>query len=370
MVKKFTVQSSSGKPFNLGGNISLPPLVTTKPPLPSPDPTASSLPEEGISSPIQLEEASDSDADSLTTPITPQPKSVYSVASDLLLPGIEEQVMLEQLAEALKEASISDLFIRQNPSPVASGTRKGEAKATTEDPEDTKSGRKELGLNKLAIFDDSLKEFEKKLEEHFQIGDIKAMALITLLSIQMGNHSLNQYITSFDNLLTQAELFPEDQAATTFFRKGLHPSISQRILGLGIVPKTVTEWKRAAMEVQAAMATMRMFEGKASNSDKIFLWKNQGYNSSHKRQECNPNAMDVDNMSCPQPNTRDVCKALLCYNCNKEGHFAKDCKQLRKQGHYPPKNREAKIEELQKELDCLKSEGTSTSSSGVPSMDF
>ncbi|KAL4071967.1 hypothetical protein J3A83DRAFT_4371937 [Scleroderma citrinum] len=266
------------------------------------------LSEEGSSfSMYQEQKDPDLDNDSLITPMVDLlSHSIVSEKSDFNLPSVSKQVMADQLAEALREASITDLFIGKHPllaeivywyqTQVFSSVRKGKGHAQGQGGSShdstgiSKTKGRELGLNKSALFNgnhqmysgwivsikiylgmnmhiyntnkkwiefilsfmdkgsalsfkqssvmqstpkeygvvflDMLEEFEKKLEDCFQIGDIRVMVLIMLSSIQQGKHSLDEYITNFENLLTKAGLLEDDVAAAIFFRKGLHPSIS------------------------------------------------------------------------------------------------------------------------------------------------
>ncbi|KAL4067274.1 hypothetical protein V8B97DRAFT_1919028 [Scleroderma yunnanense] len=140
---------------------------------------------------------------------------------------------------------------------------------------------------------DSFVDFEKSLCVVFQVGDIKAMTLIHLLDIKQGNQPLDAYITTFLNGMRCASLKDTNMAVETFFAKGLSPRLCWKILDSSNgMPSRVSDWVVGAIKARASNAMFSIFNGRALEADKNFLWKEEGYQP--KKQEHDPYAMDIN----------------------------------------------------------------------------
>ncbi|KIN93978.1 hypothetical protein M404DRAFT_35520 [Pisolithus tinctorius Marx 270] len=157
-------------------------------------------------------------------------------------------------------------------------------------------------LGDLKIFN-GWDEFVTKLKETFQVGDAKATALIYLSTIHQGDCSLDKYIADFRNCLNKAQISTHDTTAMVFFGKGLNEEVNKWILMSGPKPDTVEDWIRQATVACAAMATLKVFSGKATFQDCSYLWKQeQGLHgskstSSQKPLYRDPYTIDVDRKS-------------------------------------------------------------------------
>src|SRR4029434_4429384 len=102
--------------------------------------------------------------------------------------------------------------------------------------------------------------FVKKLKSVYDVGDIKATSMLHLANIKQGNKPLAEYGSCFQLLMNRAGI-KDGVPMGTFFAKGLNPFLSNHILSLGIIPESVEDWLRAALAINNAEATKRVFRG-------------------------------------------------------------------------------------------------------------
>ncbi|KIO05140.1 hypothetical protein M404DRAFT_25757 [Pisolithus tinctorius Marx 270] len=125
----------------------------------------------------------------------------------------------------------------------------------------------------------------------------------------------------------QAQISTKDSTAAVFFSKGLNEEINKWILMVGPKLDTIKDWICQATVACVAMATLKVFSGKAMYQDRSYLWKQEQsshgprLSSSPKTLYQDPYAMDVDWKSKVQSQS----KAPTCYGCSKTGHMKSKC---------------------------------------------
>ena len=107
---------------------------------------------------------------------------------------------------------------------------------------------------------ESFTEFVKKLKNVYEVGDIKATSMLHLANIKQGSRPLAEYASQFLMLMNCAGI-KDGTPMGTFFGKGLTTFLSDRILSLGITPKSVQDWIKVVSSVNAVEATKCIFQG-------------------------------------------------------------------------------------------------------------
>ena len=179
---------------------------------------------------------------------------------------------------------------------------------------------------------ESFADFVQKLKNVYDVGDIKAMSMLHLANIKQGNKPLAEYSSHFLLLMNCADI-KDGVPMGTFFGKGLSPFLSNHVLSLGIIPKSVQDWIKAASAINNAEATKHVFRGTDTAEDRRGLYYSEQKATSSKRSH-DPDAMDVDR---GKPKTA---RPLECFGC-KGPHLKWDCPK--EKGKF---NKQRRINEL------------------------
>ena len=163
---------------------------------------------------------------------------------------------------------------------------------------------------------ESFAEFVQKLKNVYDVGDIKAMSMLHLANIKQGNRPLAEYSSQFLLLMNRAGI-KDGVPMGTFFGKGLSSLLSNHVLSLGIIPESVQDWIKAALAINNAEATKRVFRGTNTAEDQRGLYYSE-QKATALRKLRDPDAMDIDR---GKPKTA---RPLECFGC-KGPHMRQDC---------------------------------------------
>ena len=158
--------------------------------------------------------------------------------------------------------------------------------------------------------------FIQKLKTVYDVRDIKVTSMLHLANIKQGTRSLANYGSQFQLLMNRAGI-KDGVPMGTFFGKGLSPFLSNHVLSLGIIPKSVQDWIKAASAINNAEATKRIFRGMDTAEDQKGLYYSE-QKATMLRKFRDPDAMDVDR---GKPKTA---RPLECFGC-KGPHMKRDC---------------------------------------------
>ena len=187
---------------------------------------------------------------------------------------------------------------------------------------------------------ESFAEFVQKLKNVYDVGDIKATSMLHLANIKQGNKPLAEYSSRFLLLMNCAGI-KDGVPMGTFFGKGLSLFLSNHVLSLGIIPKSVQDWIKAALAINNAEATKRMFRGTDTAEDQRGLYYSE-QKATTPRKFRDPDAMDVDR---GKPKTA---RPLECFGC-KGPHLKRDCPK--EKGKF---DKQRRINELRSQISELK----------------
>ncbi|KAL4078196.1 hypothetical protein V8B97DRAFT_1914832 [Scleroderma yunnanense] len=138
------------------------------------------------------------------------------------------------------------------------------------------------------------------------------------------------------------------------------------------MPSKVSDWVAGAVKARTANTIFSIFNGKALNIDKIFLWKDEKYRQP-KKQECDLYTMDIDKNKFKSQRTPTSMNGK-CYNYE-EDHFKCDCPDLNRGTSKPMpqksnthkaqvKELKAELEKLEKKIDADSYETTGNDATG------
>lgn len=196
-----------------------------------------------------------------------------------------------------------------------------------------KSARTPAGLN-LGTWNKFLTDLTAAFKPYDAPGD----ALEELISLRMGNNSMEDHVARFKALLTTSEVPRDSPSAIDYFRRTLNVPLQKKLLELATPPKDLDDWYKWALQLDNNYRKMQRVIGRFPTKDKKEEPKKRW---TFQKRERDPNAMDVDTMSVER---RDECmKKGLCFGCGEQGHLSKDCpKKKRKQIVERPKIEEKK----------------------------
>ncbi|KAL4067494.1 hypothetical protein V8B97DRAFT_1873547 [Scleroderma yunnanense] len=132
------------------------------------------------------------------------------------------------------------------------------------------------------------------------------------------------------------------------------------------MPSRVSDWVAGAIKARESNTMFSIFNGKATESDRNFLWKEECFKQP-KKQECNLYAMDVDKSKFKAHQSQADSK---CYHCGGD-HFKHNCPDLNRGQltNQKSNSHKPKIKELKAEVEKLKKEdnGNGNDTTGMPS---
>jgi Retrotransposon gag protein len=189
--------------------------------------------------------------------------------------------------------------------------------------------------------------FKDQFLEDFKDTSKKEDALTKLMGLQMKGDDLNTYTTSFNDLKELAG-FEDDALGTIIaYRRGLKQPLHNAILDRQwLQPDTLLEWQDAMQRHNAAWVEKYVFgalhglgtlgrlteaisgQSKAKTNMSQCTGQSNRTTQSRTRQECDPDAMDVDVVQTGRMSNEERQKLIKeghCFYCKDVGHLSQEC---------------------------------------------
>ncbi len=197
----------------------------------------------------------------------------------------------------------------------------------------------------------------------------QAKARNELTKLRMEGGHINEYIAKFERYVTMAGYGVDEPTILEKFIKGLPTPLARNCVEMDN-PDSWDEWKESARRRQEVYIRWRQILGvtdtkrdqSSSKKKDLNRWR-QGFGS--KRTEKDPNAMDTTpGRACVRRMTTDERTRLMnegkCFNCQKKGHFSRDCPQSPSDRDRAPRARRGKARKEESEEEGDLSEATDT----------
>lgn len=216
---------------------------------------------------------------------------------------------------------------------VLSYMSEGDANSWKEEFFDTKEQTEPLDLG---TYDALIKQIVKDFSPY----DAPKDAIYEMKELKMGNTPVEEHVSKFKMLVTKSKLAKND-AVAEYFRETLPVPLQTKILSLSDPPTTLDGWYEWAVKLQNNFLRMRSAISKtqarggnlSSNTNKKPKG-NEPRRFFFRREEKDPNAMDVDAMTMEERD--EMMKAGLCFRCKKPGHVSRNCPNRNKAPPPPP----------------------------------
>lgn len=171
-------------------------------------------------------------------------------------------------------------------------------------------------------------DFVEKLQEAFKEEESVHTALWELNNLKQGGKSIEEHNIAFRLLCGKAGIAttPESPLLIEIYRQSLNPGVLSKIFSLESVPTTIETWMSKAATIDNHWRQKQRILGKVlpkktqTQGGRRFNFGQ--YASQNSRRD--PNAMDIDAVNTSR--TPDWHKTAKCYNCQRTGHIAKNCK--------------------------------------------
>lgn len=208
--------------------------------------------------------------------------------------------------------------------------------------------------NKRAVTDGTIKfeQFVEAVKKAFSQYDAPNNALLKMEEGRMSNYKdCDDYTQNF-KIWKRDSGIQEDITLINYYKKGLVPSLRDKIANSETPPTTFAGWMEKALAADGNYklhkSWTQVFGNKGKDQSKK-PWKPSHHptprytsHTSHTTTTRDPNAMDIDRLSVEQRD--EHFKMGKCFNCHQKGHRAAECPERNnapKTYSAPPKYRTA-----------------------------
>jgi Zinc knuckle len=183
--------------------------------------------------------------------------------------------------------------------------------------------------------------FKQRFLEDFRDAAAKEDALTKFTKLWMVGDDLDDYTTSFNELLKEAGFEADAQGTIIQYRASLKEALHMTILNHEWPrPDTLAEWQEAARKHSATWTEQKLF--KELHGGSLGRITQLLGNARGQQQQCHPqqtprpapqpqrdpNAMDVDVTTTnrtPDPDRKRLIREGRCFYCKEQGHLSREC---------------------------------------------
>ena len=178
----------------------------------------------------------------------------------------------------------------------------------------------------------TIKKFIEYLNIYFKPTNQTRDAAHQLKMLKQGKRTAEEVIMEFRLLISEAgysSSTPSDNLhLIEKLQDALNPSLTRKILLSEKVPTTIEDWALKAIDIdsnyRSALDILGRYTSRTTSSPTKTVPNRQ------RREERDPNAMDVDAMTTEERDS--LMKKGACFICKKTGHRARDCEERKSNG--------------------------------------
>ena len=214
----------------------------------------------------------------------------------------------------------------------------------------------------------TIKVFMEQIADYFTPTQQKQEAVHQLALLKQGKKTAEEVITEFRLLVAHAGYAVETPSDHLHLieklQSVLNPLLVKKIMLLDTPPDTINDWVKKAIAIDGQyrmtmdVLNRKANEGRNRNDDKPdkSKWSNY-FDKKKRREEKDPDAMDVDAMTTEKRNA--LMKKGACFICEETGHLAREHKEYmekkkgKTRGNNPPSSQRKTIKEIHALLQAL-----------------
>ena len=169
--------------------------------------------------------------------------------------------------------------------------------------------------------------FLDKLKGDFKPYDAPGDALEELITLKMGNSSIEDHIARYKVLLKKSQVPDDSPSAIDYFRKTLNIPLQRKLLELPTAPKDLKDWFEWASRLDNNYRKLQRILNRSTGKfgDKKEEPRRRW---AFQKKERDPDAMDVDALKIEKRD--EMMRKGLCFGCGKPGHLNRDCPDKKK----------------------------------------
>jgi hypothetical protein len=169
--------------------------------------------------------------------------------------------------------------------------------------------------------------FLDKLKGDFKPYDAPGDALEELITLKMGNSSIEDHIARYKVLLKKSQVPDDSPSAIDYFRKTLNIPLQRKLLELPTAPKDLKDWFEWASRLDNNYRKLQRILNRSTGK---FVDKKEEPRRrwAFQKKERDPDAMDVDALKIEKRD--EMMRKGLRFGCGKPGHLNRDCPDKKK----------------------------------------